>query len=156
MGTRRRTKHHKRRYRGGEETSFTRTKGMVQRALGLDKKPEEPQFRAPGSAEDMYRLDPERGREQQEAERRAELSSFEKKVNKRVAAVTGRHGLPFTPRPFRDKFDGEEDDKYQKLKEKHEKKEEARFNSWQKAKMERVEKGLPSSVAGRRKSRRRR
>ena len=150
MGTRRRH----RRYRGGEGSSFTRTKGMVLKALGLKKKEEEPQFRAPGTPEEMHKLDPERGREQQEAERRAELTSFEKKVGRRVAAVTGKHGLQFTPRPFRDKFDGEDDAKYKELKEKHEEREEARFDSWERAKMKRVEKGLPSSVAGRRTRRR--
>lgn len=155
MGTRRRTRHHRKRYRGGEETSFTRTKGMVRRALGLDKKPEEPQFRAPGTPEEMYRLDPERVREQLEAQRRAELSSFEKKVGRRVASAVGAHGAPFDPRPFRNKFAGETEEEYKKLEKKHEEKEESRFDAWQKAKMGRVEKGLPSSVAGRRKTRRR-
>jgi len=128
---------------------------MIRRVLGLDKKPKETQFRASGTPEDMYRLDPERHREQMEAERHADLGRVQQKVYKRVAKATGAHGLPFAPRPFRDKFDGEDDDEYQKLKEKHEEKEEARFDSWQKAKMGRVEKGLPSSVAGRRRTRRR-
>lgn len=63
--------------------------------------------------------------------------------------------MPFVPRPFRDAFDGEDKAKYSSLKDEHEKKEEARYDSWMKAKMKRVEKELPTSVAGRRKTRRR-
>jgi len=128
---------------------------MVLKALGLKKKAEEPQFRAPGTPEEMHRLDPERGREQLEAERHEEVDKASKNAYRRVAAATGSHGLPLTPRPFRDKFDGENDSKYKSLKEEHDEREEQRFNSWQNAKVARVEKGLPSSVAGRRKTRRR-
>jgi hypothetical protein len=127
---------------------------MVRKALGLDKKPKETQFRAPGTADEMHRLDPERHREQLEAERRAEVEKVRSKVGSRVASAVGSHGLQFTPREFRDKFDGENSDEYKKLKEKHESKEESRFEAWQKAKMSRVEQGLPSSVAGRRTRRR--
>jgi hypothetical protein len=67
----------------------------------------------------------------------------------------GKLGMPFVPRPFRDAFDGEDKAKYSSLKDDHEKKEEVRYDSWMKAKMKRVENKLPASVAGRRKTRRR-
>jgi hypothetical protein len=115
------------------------------------------QFRGPPSEEEGTKV-----REQEEApfmqakaQRSQELAEVEKKVGRRVASATGKLGMPFVPRPFRDAFDGEDKAKYSSLKDEHEKKEEARYDSWMKAKMKRVEKELPTSVAGRRKTRRR-
>jgi hypothetical protein len=115
------------------------------------------QFRGPPSEEEGNKV-----RDQEEApfmqakaQRSQELAEVEKKVGRRVASATGKLGMPFVPRPFRDAFDGEDKAKYSSLKDEHEKKEEARYDSWMKAKMKRVEKELPTSVAGRRKTRRR-
>lgn len=115
------------------------------------------QFRGPPSEEEGNKV-----RDQEEApfmqakaQRSQELAELEKKVGRRVASATGKLGMPFVPRPFRDAFDGEDKAKYSSLKDEHEKKEEARYDSWMKAKMKRVENKLPASVAGRRKTRRR-
>jgi hypothetical protein len=115
------------------------------------------QFRGPPSEEEgkKVRDEEEAPFMQAKAQRSQELAEVEKKVGRRVASATGKLGMPFVPRPFRDAFDGEDKAKYSSLKDEHEKKEEARYDSWMKAKMKRVENKLPASVAGRRKTRRR-
>ena len=140
MGTRRR---HKK--RGGDPLAPQGTRSQVLKALRM----------ASQTLEEGKKV-----REQEEApftqsmsQRSEELAELQKKVGKRVASVTGKLGMPFMPKPFRDAFDGEDKAKYSSLKESHEKREEARYDSWLKAKMGRAEKGLPTSVAGRRKTR---
>jgi hypothetical protein len=115
------------------------------------------QFRGPPSEEEgkKVRDEEEAPFMQAKAQRSQELAEVEKKVGRRVASTMGKLGMPFVPRPFRDAFDGEDKAKYSSLKDDHEKKEEVRYDSWMKAKMKRVENKLPASVAGRRKTRRR-
>lgn len=150
MGTRRR---HKK--RGGDPLAPQGTRSQVLKALGMTSHSSKDQFRGPPSEEEGKKV-----REQEEApftqaksQRSKELDELEKKVGKRVASATGKLGMPFVPKPFRDAFNGEDKAKYSSLKEDHEKKEESRYDSWLKAKMSRAEKGLPTSVAGRRKTR---
>ena len=152
MGTRRRN-----RKRGGDPLAPQGPRNQVLKALGMNASSSKDQFRGPPSEEEGTKV-----REQEEApfmqakaQRSQELAEVEKKVGRRVASATGKLGMPFVPRPFRDAFDGEDKAKYSSLKDEHEKKEEARYDSWMKAKMKRVEKELPTSVAGRRKTRRR-
>jgi hypothetical protein len=150
MGTRRR---HKK--RGGDPLAPQGTRSQVLKALGMTSQSSKDQFRGPPSEEEGKKV-----REQEEApftqaksQRSEELAELNKKVGKRVASATGKLGMPFVPKPFRDAFNGEDKAKYSSLKEDHEKKEESRYDSWLKAKMSRAEKGLPTSVAGRRKTR---
>lgn len=150
MGTRRR---HKK--RGGDPLAPQGTRSQVLKALGMTSQSSKDQFRGPPSEEEGKKV-----REQEEApftqaksQRSKELDELEKKVGKRIASATGKLGMPFVPKPFRDAFNGEDKAKYSSLKEDHEKKEESRYDSWLKAKMGRAEKGLPTSVAGRRKTR---
>jgi hypothetical protein len=148
MGTRRK--------RGGDPLAPIGTRNRVLTALGMNTSSKD-QFRGPPPEEEGKKV-----KEREEApfteasaKRAQELSEIEKNVGRRVASATGKAGLPFMPRPFRDAFAGEDKAKYSALKEEHEEKEEQRFNSWQNAKTERVKSGLKSSVAGRRKTRRR-
>jgi hypothetical protein len=152
MSTRRRN-----RKRGGDPLAPQGTRNRVLKALGMTSQSSKDQFRGPPSEEEGKKV-----REQEEApfmqaqsERSQELAKVEKNVGRRVASATGKLGLPFLPKPFRDAFEGEDKAKYSSLKDEHEKKEQARYDSWMKAKMKRAEKGLPTSVAGRRKTRRR-
>ena len=152
MGTRRRN-----RKRGGDPLAPQGTRNQVLKALGMNASSSKDQFRGPPSEEEGNKV-----RDQEEApfmqakaQRSQELAEVEKKVGRRVASATGKLGMPFVPRPFRDAFDGEDKAKYKSLKDEHEKKGEARYDSWMKAKMKRVENKLPASVAGRRKTRRR-
>lgn len=152
MGTRRRN-----RKRGGDPLAPQGTRNQVLKALGMTSQSSNDQFRGPPSEEEGKKV-----REQEDApfvqaqsERSKELAEVEKKVGRRVASATGKLGLPFVPKLFRDAFEGEDKAKYSSLKEQHEKKEQVRYDSWMKAKMSRAEKGLPTSVAGRRKTRRR-
>ena len=152
MGTRRRN-----RKRGGDPLAPQGTRNRVLKALGMNTQSSKDQFRGPPSEEEgnKVRDQEEAPFTQAKAQRSQELNELQSKVGRRVASATGKLGIPFVPKPFRDAFDGEDKAKYSSLKEQHEKKEEARYDSWMKAKMSRAEKGLPTSVAGRRKTRRR-
>ena len=150
MGTRKRN-----RKRGGDPLAPQGTRSQVLKALRMASQTSKDQFRGPPSEEEGIKV-----REQEDApftqaqvQRSEEIAELQKKVGKRVASATGKLGMPFIPKPFRAAFDGEDKEKYSSLKEQHEKKEEARYDSWMKAKMSRAQKGVPTSIAGRRKTR---